>query len=309
MSHLVLGSPAPQPANRIVLVTGATGRLGTRTCQALVRHGFELRATDQKLPAEFPFPTELGDLKDEFFVHRLVRGVFAVVHLGNHPNQFAGPSPQRILAENTQMNANVFQASVQQGVQHVVFASSVQAFLYTNFERRSTTFRLPYLPLDGRAPSAPGPNTYGQSKEFAERMLQHLAAAHPELSATSLRFPMLVGEQLINRFESLRNFAPHWFNFSECLSHLTVDDAGELIAEVLRRKVPGYHQYFPALPMQLRGWSNSRLVREFYPDTRLDKPLDDIAELIDTSEITRDTGWKPTRRIVVPLEEPSSGAS
>lgn len=289
--------------NRIVLVTGATGRLGTRTCQVLAKHGFEVRATDQKQPADFPFAAELGDLKDEFFVHRMVRGAFAVVHLGNHPNQFAGPSPQRILSENTQMNANVFQASVQQGVERIVFASSVQAFLYTDFERRPATYRLPYLPLDGRPPCAPGPNTYGQSKEFAERMLQHLCAAHPKLSATSLRFPMLVGEHLINRFESLRTFAPHWFNFSECLSHLTLDDAGELIAAVVKREAPGYYQYFPALPMQLRGWSNAKLIREFYPDTRLERPADDIAELIDISEITRDTGWRPTRRISVPLDE------
>src|SRR5262245_51462292 len=132
-----------------VLVTGATGKLGEKTCEALLRRGFDVRATDQKMPPECEFDVELGDLKDEYFVHRLVRGVNAVVHLGNHPNAFAGPSPQRILAENTQMNANVFQATVQHGVERLVFASSVQAFLYTNFERRPSSFRLPYLPLDG----------------------------------------------------------------------------------------------------------------------------------------------------------------
>lgn len=289
--------------SRIVLVTGATGKLGTRTCHALARHGFEVRATDQKLPAQFPFEAELGDLKDEFFVHRLVRGVFAVVHLGNHPNQFVGPSPQRILAENTQMNANVFQSCVQHGVERLVFASSVQAFLYTDFDRREPPYRLPYLPLDSRAPCAPGPNTYGQSKEFAERMLQHLCAATPRLSATALRFPMLVGDQLLQRFESIRSFSPLWFNFSECISHLTWDDAAELIVAVVQRDARGYHQYFPALAMQLRGWDNARLIREFYPDTKLEKPVEEIGELIDTSAITRDTGWRPTRRILVPLED------
>jgi nucleoside-diphosphate-sugar epimerase len=285
-----------------VLVTGATGKLGARACQALSQHGYEVRATDQKLPVDFPFPTELGDLTDEFFVHRLVRGVGAVVHLGNYPNAFAGPSPQRILAENTQMNANVFQACAQLGVGRIVFASSVQAFLYTDFDRRIPPFRLPYLPLDGRVACAPGPNTYGQSKEFAERMLQHLCAAQPQLSATALRFPMLVGEQLLNRFESIRSFAHAWFNFSECLSHLTFDDAAELIVAVIERGAVGYHQYFPALAMQLRGRSNADLIREFYPDVRLDRPLEDLSELIDISDITRATGWRPTRRIAVPLD-------
>lgn len=287
----------------IVLVTGATGKLGTRTCQALAQRGLEIRATDQKLPPEFPFRAELGDLQDEFFVHRLMQGVFAVVHLGNHPNAFAGPSPQRILADNTRMNANVFQAAVQNGVERLVFASSVQAFLYTNFDRREPPYRLPYLPLDGRAPAAPGPNTYGQSKEFAELMLRHLCAAHPKLSATALRFPMLVNDHMLARFESIRSFSPLWFNFSECLSHLTFEDGAELIAALVQRDAPGYHQYFPALAMQLRGFPLPRLVREFFPDTRLATPLDAIDELIDLSAITRDTGWQPTRRILVPLED------
>jgi nucleoside-diphosphate-sugar epimerase len=286
-----------------VLVTGATGKLGTKACEALLRHGFDVRATDQKLPPDFEFETELGDLKDEWFVHRAMRGVGAVVHLGNHPNAFTGPSPQRILAENTQMNANVFQSCVQHGIERIVFASSVQAFLYSDYERRPSQFRLPYLPLDSRAPRAPGPNAYGQSKEFAERMLEHLVAAHPRLSATSLRFPMLVNDHLLGRFEALRSLNPSWFNFPECVSHLTFEDAGELIALVVERATPGYRQYFPAVPMQFKGRSNADLIREFYPDTPLNQPAEEISELIDISDITRDTGWRPTRRILVPIED------
>jgi nucleoside-diphosphate-sugar epimerase len=287
----------------LVLVTGATGKLGVRTCHALAQHGFQVRATDQKTAPNFPYALELGDLTDEYFVHRLVRGAGAVVHLGNHPNAFAGPSPQRILSENTQMNANVFQACVQHGVQRLVFASSVQAFLYTDFNRLGPPYRLPYLPLDGRAACAPGPNTYGQSKEFAERMLQHLCAAHPQLAATALRFPMLVGDQLLQRFESIRTFASGWFNFHECLSHLTFDDGAELIARCLRREAPGYQQYFPAQAMQLRGRSTPGLISTFYPDTELRRPREEVGELIDLSDITRDTGWQPSRRILVPLDD------
>jgi len=286
-----------------VLVTGATGKLGAKTCEALLRHGHDVRATDQKLPADFDFEVELGDLADEFFVHRLMRGVGAVVHLGNHPNAFAGPSPQRLLAENTRMNANVFQAAAQHGIEKIIFASSVQAFLYTDFDQRPDKFRLPYLPLDGKAPCAPGPNTYGQSKEFAERMLQHLCAAHPQLSAVALRFPMLVNESMIARFESVRTLSSNWFNFSECASHLTLEDAAELVATLVDRATPGYRQYFPALTMQFKGRTAADLIRQLYPDTPLRVPAEQIRELIDVSEITHDTGWAPARRIVVPLED------
>jgi nucleoside-diphosphate-sugar epimerase len=175
--------------------------------------------------------------------------------------------------------------------------------LYTNPEHKDPLYKLPYFPLDGRLPPAPGPNTYGQSKEFAERMLAHLVAAHPRLAATSLRYPMLVNDAAISRFESVRALGPHWFNFAECASHLTYEDAGELIARVVGRSAPGYRQYFPALAMTFRGRTNADLIRQFYPDTPLSVPAEQLEELIDISEITRDTGWNPTRRIVVPLED------
>jgi hypothetical protein len=55
--------------------------------------------------------------------------------------------------------------------------------------------------------------------------------------------------------------------------------------------------------MQFKGRTNADLIRQFYPDTPLNQPAADMPELIDISDITRDTGWRPTRRIVVPIED------
>ena len=134
-------------------------------------------------------------------------------------------------------------------------------------------------------------------------MLQHLCAAHPKLGATSLRFPMLVNEQMLSRFESIRSLSHNWFNFSECTSHLTYDDAAELVVAIIQKGSPGYRQYFPAQAMQFKGRSTADLIRQFFPDTPLHKPIEEIAELIDHAEITRETGWRPTRRILVPIED------
>jgi len=184
-----------------VLVTGAAGRLGSAVCAHLVQAGHEVKATDYKHREGLPVKLVHADLRDEIAVYSLLEGCDAVAHLGNHANLMAGPSPQRLLAENTAMNANVFRAAVDVGIRRVVFASSVQAILKVpNGMRAEAPYAIPYLPLDGSVPSNPGSNFYALSKEFGERMLQELCLAQLDLVATSLRFPVLSGENWIERF-------------------------------------------------------------------------------------------------------------
>lgn len=285
-----------------ILVTGATGKLGTAVCLALRERGLAVRATDLKFAADFPVRVELGDLRDELFVYRMVEGCDAVVHLGNHPNAFVGLSRQRLLSENLSMNANVFHAAIDLGVRCVVFASSVQAMVRRDTRPPGTPPAIPYLPLDGAVPWNPGQNTYAQSKEFAERMLQLSVESNPELSATSIRFPMLVTEGLLRRFNLTPKVPAAWIDFEECTAHLFLEDAGRLVADVLARRLPGYHQYFPAQMMDLRGYPLRNLVQDRYSHAELRQPLETMSTLIDVSAITRELGWVPGPRLSFEVE-------
>jgi nucleoside-diphosphate-sugar epimerase len=281
-----------------VLVTGAAGKLGSAVCAHLLGHGYEVTATDHKHREGLKAKLVLADLRDDIAVYGLLEGCEAVVHLGNHPNLHAGPSPQRLIAENTAMNANVFRAALDIGVRRIVFASSVQAMLkMTNGMRVDTPFEIPYLPLDGAAPANPGSNFYGLSKVFGERMLQELSGAQPELAATSLRFPGLLSEQWLERFTAGgKPAARSWFNFGEVLAYLMFSDAAELIRAVLEKQRPGYHQYYPAQTLEVRGVSAAQLIREFYPQVPLRRPIEQIDALVDVSAITKELGWAPSER-------------
>ena len=77
-----------------VLVTGAAGKLGSLTVSALLRRGHEVRATDARYRADLPVRLDVRDLLDEHALYPLLDGMDALVHLANHPNPFAGPSPR-----------------------------------------------------------------------------------------------------------------------------------------------------------------------------------------------------------------------
>jgi UDP-glucose 4-epimerase len=276
-----------------VLVTGAAGKLGSATVKALLRAGHTVRATDQRYQGDLGVPFLPADLRDEHALYPLCEGMEALVHLGNHPNRFAGPSPQRLLAENVAMNANAFNAAVELGVRTVVFASSVQVMVATEHTEADPHI-LPYLPLDGSAPHAHTLNPYALSKRFAEETLAELARQRPELSVTALRFPMLVGEWFRKRLASAGGRVPREFlHLWEATAHLPVDEGAALVVRVVERARPGYTQLFPAQTIEVTNVPVPELVRRFYSGVRLTRPLSELDALVDTRAIAEDFAWRP----------------
>lgn len=286
-----------------VLVTGAAGKLGSLTVSALLRRGHEVRATDARYRADLPVRLEPRNLLDEHALYPLLEGVEALVHLANHPNPFAGPSPQRLLSENTTMNVNAFGVALELGVKHLVFSSSIQVMV-TSDGTGATPEAIPYLPLDGDAPSVPGLNPYALSKHLAEEWLRVAARSKPELCFTSLRYPMLVSDSFERRVLAGGGRARReLLHLGEASAHLRFDDAAELIAAVLARPMPGYRQYFPAQTIHVSNFSVPELIERIYPAVRRKQPLASIQNLVDMGRLERELDWRPSQRLKVELDE------
>jgi nucleoside-diphosphate-sugar epimerase len=262
-----------------------------------------VRATDSRFRGDLAVPFRAADLRDEHALYPLLEGCDALVHLGNHPNRFAGPSFQRLLAENSSMNANAFTVALDSGVRQIVFASTVQVML-TSDGTRADPERLPYLPLDGNAPPAPGLNPYALSKHFAEEFLRVAARERPELALTVLRYPMLVAEGFQQRLaQNGGRVSRDALHLGEATAHLSFADAARLIVKVLERPCAGYRQFFPAQTLDVTNVGVRGLIERFYPNVRRLLPLDRIERLIDLTALGRDLDFTPSARPQVELLE------
>ena len=284
-----------------VLVTGAAGKLGFQTVAALVRAGHDVRATDTRFRGDLAVPLRLANLLDEHALYPLLEGCDALVHLGNHPNRFAGPSPQRLLAENTAMNANAFYAAIDSGVRQIVFASSVQVLIPSE-EIRGAPYHLPYLPLDAHAPAQPGLNPYALSKQLAEDLLRVAARTKPELGVTVLRYPMLFGDWFRARLATNGGRVPaDYLHLGEATAHLSFEDASRLVALVLERPRAGYRQYFPAQTIDVANVGAPGLIERFYPNVECRRPRERIERLVDIGDLEQDLGFVPSERARIEL--------
>lgn len=274
-----------------VTITGAAGRIGSVVTRALVDAGHDVVATDVRSRDDLPVPVRVADLLDEAALPPLVAGADAVVHLGNHPGiGRGGRSPQRTYAENGAMNANVFEAALAAGVRTFLFASSVQAIGGAR-ERGGGDdpgSQLPYLPIDGRAPARPG-NLYALSKAAGEQMLEYYARCHGR-TCVAVRFPLT-----INRAKwASTPIDASYPKLDEAFAYLDVRDAASLIVATLAAPLDGYRAYFPAARGNVLARPAADVIRAYYPNVPLRRPIEQIDCLVDTADIERDTGWVPT---------------
>jgi nucleoside-diphosphate-sugar epimerase len=274
-----------------VLITGAAGRLGPVTTALLASRGYEVRAVDREARADLPAPVAAVDLLDPAAALAAVQGVEAVVHLANH-SFFADRDHHRIHNDNVTMNFNVFLAAAQGGARKIVWASSIQVLgAHPDVSMPGARRAVPpaYLPADAQHPVQPA-NPYALSKALGEVQLRYIAEQYG-LSGVALRFPWLLTARNVDQ---LRQQRPRDLEPAELAAYLKMGDAAALIEAVLRCDLPGYRCYFPAAPDPLTGESAAALIERLYSQAPLRRPREQMQSLVDTAQITQQTGWRPT---------------
>lgn len=157
-----------------VLITGASGDVGTRLRKILKGVYPSIRISDIKKPADLRPDEEFvqADLADMAQVEKAVAGIEGIVHLGG----FSVEGPwETILNSNIVGCYNTFEAARKAGVKRIIFATSNHAVGFYPRQRK--------IGID--APVRPD-SRYGVSKAFGEALGAMYAHKHG-MSVTNIR--------------------------------------------------------------------------------------------------------------------------
>ncbi len=153
-----------------VLVTGATGFIGSHLAAALLESGQEVRvlvragSSHERLPAGVEAVT--GDVRDTESLRRAVRGTDVVYHLASRLRRMSVPGSE-YRETNVAGTENVLRAASEAGVSRVLHCSST-----------SVTGPVLEAPADETAPYAPG-NAYEETKCEGEKLALAFAEEGP----------------------------------------------------------------------------------------------------------------------------------
>jgi UDP-glucose 4-epimerase len=169
-----------------VLVTGATGFIGSVLCEALARSNFLVRGalrTDRAVPAAIAEKVIVGDINSTTDWTQALQGVDLVIHAAarSHTLHAARDSSNLYFETNERGTQRLASESAQTQVTRFVYLSSIKA----NGEE---TGARAYTPFDDPQPQ----DDYGLSKWHAE---QHVAAVagHTGMETVIVRPPLVYG--------------------------------------------------------------------------------------------------------------------
>ena len=204
-----------------VLVTGASGAIGSTLRELLPKHGWTVRGLD-RTPSD---GVHVGDVTSSADLDAAVAGVDAIVHLAAQPNEAPWPVIREANIEGTYQ---VFEAARRHGIHRVVYASSVHAAGYT-----------PITP-DLAADTPARPDTlYGASKVFGEALGRYYADRYG-LRVACLR---------------IGTFAPKPFDRRSLSTWLSPADCARLVDACLRSSRLQYAIVWGVSDNTRRTWS------------------------------------------------------
>lgn len=288
----------------MILVTGASGRLGKEVVRILLTRGDGVLGTDILPNPNSPCRFVQLDLRDRDGVSRLMREVTAVIHLGAIPGPGgtlrtqasdraadAGAAKDLIFENNVLSTFNILTVAAEKKVRRVVFSSSAFAVGWAHDPRAFVPL---YLPLDEEHPLMPF-EPYGLSKQVGECIAGMVARTGPT-SVVSLRFCNVIP---LERHSELPWPAPTPDRPLTLVMWAYADprDVAEAHVRALDADLQGHETFLLAQPITRFRESTEELIhRNFGDRVPIRQPLHGNESIISTKKAQRLLGFQPRHR-------------
>ena len=160
-------------ADKIALVCGAGGFIGSHLVKRLKKEGFWVRGVDLKYPQFSPTQADdfvIGDLREQDVVRRVVDRGFDEVYqlaadMGGAGFVFTGENDADIMHNSALINLNMLEACWRRNVKKMFYSSS--ACMYPEYNQQDPDN--PKCSEDSAYPAMPD-SEYGWEKLFSERL-------------------------------------------------------------------------------------------------------------------------------------------
>jgi nucleoside-diphosphate-sugar epimerase len=278
---------AASEVGRLIVVTGAAGRLGRLVTRRLVEKGYKVLATDRVAfdgsPAEFV----QADLGDPARVGEVLKDASGVIHMGAIPGPTRAEPPE-IFENNVRSTFNVMMAAEELKLRRVVFSSSAFGM---GWAHDPADFVPVYLPLDEDHPMMPF-EPYGLSKQIGESIGAMVARRSPT-SVVSLRFTNVVWPEVLAEFPWPAP-TPEKPRTLVMWAYADPDDVAEAHVLALQANVSGHEAFMLAQPTTRFKESTAELIDlNFGSQVQIRGELNGNASVINAGKARRVLGWKP----------------
>ena len=271
----------------MIVVTGASGRLGRRVVQLLVDQNRAVLATDRSATDDLPAEFVRCDLVDAKAVEGILKDAEAVVHMGAIPGPLR-EDPRVIFENNVASTFNVMMTAAELGLRRVVFSSSAFGM---GWAHDGDAFVPLYLPLDEEHPMMPF-EPYGLSKQVGED-IGRMIARNSNTTVVSLRFTNVALPEVQAEFPWP---APTPENPLTLVMWAYADARDVAQAHVLSldAEIAAYEAFMIAQPSSRFKESTIDLVKNNFGDrVEIRDGLSGTASVISTEKAQRLLGWKP----------------
>ncbi|CAG7600053.1 Aurachin B dehydrogenase [Paenibacillus solanacearum] len=262
-----------------VLITGATGRIGSRLVPRLLQRGYSVRMLVRQ-PERAQWLIEQGaefvqgDLLQPDSLAQAAANQDAIIHLAAY---FRGATEEESYAVNLEGTAALARAALQSGVSRFIFASTNLVYGPGQLQ--------PFVEDDLPRPAAP----YAKAKAAAERELLELQSSNG-LGLTILRLAFVYGDGDPHLKEGLQ-----WFRNCNAAQPMHIVHHADVAQAIIlatenERSVGHIFNVADNIPVPVRDIMN--LYNEPIVEDAVNRPLNSSwLQLVDTTKIREQLGF------------------